>query len=150
MFTTPIQNVVATAASTAFPPSFRTSTPIFEHDSCSLATAPCAASIGNAGVLGLDSTSSASSESKLEINCRDPQGVTAKIRKRSNMSRKRSLLLRRRPSLMEVRFSGWRAFLGSIQDQYVEAEGITQQIRVRERENRRDELVTGRSTTGGL
>jgi len=137
MFTTPIQNVVATAASTAFPPSFRTSTPIFEHDSCSLATAPCAASIGNVGVLRLESTSSASFESKLEINCRDPQGVTAKIRKRSNMSRKG--LLRRRPSLREVRFSEWRAFLGSIQNQYVAAEGITAQSRVlvRGREDRK-------------
>jgi hypothetical protein len=45
ILTTPTQRVVAIAASTAFPPSFKTSTPIFEQRTCSLATAPCLASI---------------------------------------------------------------------------------------------------------
>jgi len=40
MFTTPMQKVVAIAASTAFPPSFRMSIPIIEHRLFSEATAP--------------------------------------------------------------------------------------------------------------
>ena len=46
-----MQNVVAIAASTAFPPSFSTSTPISEQTPFSLATAPFFASIRYAGFL---------------------------------------------------------------------------------------------------
>lgn len=41
MLITPTQNVVLIAASTAFPPRFKTSTPICEQTAFSLATAPC-------------------------------------------------------------------------------------------------------------
>src|ERR1700684_2268527 len=43
ILTTPIQNTVLTAASTAFPPRLSTSTPISEHCLFCEATAPCRA-----------------------------------------------------------------------------------------------------------
>jgi hypothetical protein len=50
MLTTPVQNEALMAASTAFPPSFNTSTPIFEQRSFSAATAPWSAIIRRAGL----------------------------------------------------------------------------------------------------
>ena len=50
MFRTPTQSVVLIAASTAFPPVFMTLTPILEHISFSLATAPCFALTRYAGL----------------------------------------------------------------------------------------------------
>lgn len=54
MFTTPMQSVVLTAASTAFPPFLSVFTPMSEHSSFSLATAPCFALIRNDGFLAHD------------------------------------------------------------------------------------------------
>jgi hypothetical protein len=131
MFTTPIQNVVATAASTAFPPSFRISTPIFEHSTFSLDTAPCLALIRYAGFLRLWSAFSMPVEKKWGMICRLPENVTATVtirrNKTSSLSASQTRLLRRRSSLIKVRFSrcpGRSVFPGSILDQEETIDGI--------------------------
>jgi hypothetical protein len=50
MLTTPTQSVVLMAASTALPPFLSTDTPMLEHSSFSLATAPCLALMSQAGL----------------------------------------------------------------------------------------------------
>jgi hypothetical protein len=45
ILTTPTQKTALIAASTAFPPSFKTATPMSEHRLFSEATAPCSASM---------------------------------------------------------------------------------------------------------
>ncbi len=141
MFTTPIQNVVATAASTAFPPSFRISTPIFEHSTFSLDTAPCLALIRYAGFLRLWSASSTPVEKKWGTICRLPENVTATVtirrNKTSSLKASQTRLLRPRSSLIKVRFSrcpGRSVFPGSILDQET-IEGIKAQKLTRSRED---------------